>query len=77
MKWIKLPTVFRDANDVVLDEDIDQDTITYISRVLEDGASLFKVAVCVNGQIVNARFFTFEDADAWRNKLRTDLNIAH
>lgn len=76
MKWIKLPTYFKDENGIVLGpEDVDQDSITYISRVLEDGAASFKVAVCVNGQIVYARFLTYEDAEVWRTKLRTDLGI--
>lgn len=76
MKWIKLPTCFKDGNGNQLEpEDIDQDTITYISRVLEDGASSFKVAICVNGQIVHARFLTYEAAATWRAKLRTDLGI--
>lgn len=75
MAWVKIPTIFKDDSDNDIYEDLKDESITYISRVLEDGAATFKVMICASGHLIPVRFKTKEAADNYRTQLCASLGI--
>lgn len=76
MAWVKIPTIFKDDSGNDIYEDLKDESITYISRVLEDGAATFKVMICASGHLIPVRFATKEAADNYRAQLCASLGIA-
>lgn len=75
MAWVKIPTIFKDDSGNDIYEDLKDESITYIGRVLEDGAATFKVMICASGHLIPVRFNTKEAADNYRAQLCTSLGI--